>query len=383
MNLFDVYPLFDIEIVRGDGAWLFDANGQRYLDFYGGHAVISVGHAHPRFLQALNEQAGQLMFYSNSIRNPLQTQLAALLGELSGYPDYNLFLCNSGAEANENAMKIASFHNRRKTFVAVHGAFHGRTSAALSVTDSTSIKAPMHDDANVSFVPLNDVPAMVDAIDEDTCAFIVEGIQGIRGVVEPDGAFLRAARKRCDEVGAMLILDEVQSGCGRTGTFFAHQSSGVRADVITVAKGIGNGYPVAAVLIAPHVEAKHGMLGTTFGGNHLACAAALATLSIIRDEDVMHRCERMGRLLRERIETMPGVVEVRGRGLMLGISFTVPAKRIRTALLNRHRIFTGSSDDPHTLRLLPPMIITEEHGDHFLDALQSVLVHETIEEPIP
>lgn len=382
MNLFDVYNLFDIEIARAQGAWLYDDSGNRYLDFYGGHAVISIGHSHPVFVQRITEQLGRIGFYSNSVLNSLQNKLAQALGALSGYDDYNLFLCNSGAEANENALKLASFHTGRKKIIAFDGAFHGRTSAAVAVTDNPVIRARINLGHEVVFASIDDYSASEQLIDNEACAVIIEGIQGVRGVFEPEDKFLRILRQLCDEHGCVLILDEVQSGYGRTGHFFAHQHAGIRPDIITVAKGMGNGFPVAGVLISPTIQARRGMLGTTFGGNHLACAASLAVLDVMRDEALMERSAGTGAYLCEQLAAIEGVREVRGRGLMLGVSLEVHADEVRKQLLFGHHIFTGSADDKFTIRLLPPMIITDEHVDIFLQALRSSLSEIIVEEHV-
>ncbi|MCZ7557875.1 MAG: aminotransferase class III-fold pyridoxal phosphate-dependent enzyme [Bacteroidia bacterium] len=374
MELFDVYQQYDIAPVRGSGMHVWDEFGRAYLDFYGGHAVISIGHGHPHYLEALREQLDRLVFYSNAVRNPLQERLARLLGEQSGYADYRLFLCNSGAEANENALKIASFHGGRSGVIAFTGAFHGRTSAAVQITDNPGIRAPLNHDMDVRFIHMNSAEALEQALRErPAAAVIVEGIQGVEGVVEAGDEFLRDARALCDCFAAMLILDEVQSGYGRTGDFFAHQRSGIRPDLITIAKGMGNGFPVAGVLIHPDIAAKRNMLGTTFGGSHLACAAAIAVLEVLRDENLAERAAAMGEILRSAVGSLPGVREVRGRGLMLGIALDRPAAPLRKALLQTHSIFTGSATRTDTIRLLPPLVLTEEHAMEFAGAFGSVL----------
>jgi acetylornithine/N-succinyldiaminopimelate aminotransferase len=382
MNLFDVYPLFDITPVKGEGIYLFDEQGNRYMDLYGGHAVISIGHSHPHYVQALNAQLQKIGFYSNSVKIPTQIELAEKLGTASGYPDYSLFLCNSGAEANENALKLASFKNGRKRIIAFQKSFHGRTSLAVAATDDKSIRAEVNNDHHLVFLPLNDEQALRDAFSDEVCAVIVEGIQGVGGINVPEKPFLQLLRELCTMHGASLILDEVQSGYGRSGNFFAHQHSGIRPDLITVAKGMGNGFPIGAVLISPHFEAKHGLLGTTFGGNYLACAAAIAVLDVINAEKLVENAHTTGNYFVERLKKMEGIKEVRGMGLMIGIELPGPSAPVRNDLLKTHRIFTGSSSDKNTLRILPPLTITKAEVDIFLDAfsisLKSTITHEAV-----
>lgn len=375
MQLFNVYPLYDIEPVRAREVFLWDKNGVQYLDFYGGHAVISIGHGHPHFLHRITAQLEQLVFYSNSVQIPLQKELAAKLGELSGYNDYQLFLCNSGAEANENALKLASFHNGRKLVFAFTGAFHGRTSAAIAFTDNPKIRAPLNENHEVIFLPLNDETALQHAFHRnDICAAIIEGIQGIAGIHVPTPNFLQKLQTLCAQSGALLILDEVQSGYGRSGKFFAHQFAEIRPDLITVAKGMGNGFPVAGVLINPKFKASPSLLGTTFGGNHLACAAAVAVLEVIAQEKLLENSEKLGAyLLRELRQITKGVKAVRGRGLMIGVELDSASDAIRKKLLFEHKIFTGSSHDPNTIRLLPPLILKQEHADQFLESFTAVM----------
>ena len=375
MDLFQVYDLYPIEPVSAQGCRLIDRNGREYLDFYGGHAVISIGHGHPRFVEALTRQIQRLVFYSNSVQNSLQADLAGKLGRLSGYDDYHLFLCNSGAEANENALKLASFHTGRRGVVAFRGAFHGRTSAAVAVTDNPSIRAPVNEGHQVVFLPFGDAAAVEDALSKQAvCAVIIEGIQGVAGVYEPPGGFLSQLRRLCDDTGTVLILDEVQSGYGRTGEFFAHRSSGIRPDLITIAKGMGNGFPVAGVLIHPRFQARPGLLGTTFGGNHLACAAALSVLQVLESENLMDNALQMGRmLLRELPRLSPAIRDVRGRGLMIGVELDRPCKEIRRNLLLKHGIFTGGSSNKQTLRLLPPLCVGRQETERLLEAMQTVL----------
>lgn len=373
MKLFDVYPLYDITPVRGRGSWLWDDKGKKYLDLYGGHAVISIGHSHPHYVNRLQRQLKELAFYSNAVKMPLQEKLAELLGEMSGYPDYSLFLSNSGAEANENALKLASFHNGRRKIVAIKGAFHGRTSLAVAVTDNPSIQAPVNHGAPVEFVPMNDEIALKAAMNTEVCALIIEGIQGVAGIYEPNEAFLQLARTLCDELGAVLILDEVQSGYGRSGKFFAHQHGGIQADIVTIAKGMGNGFPIGGTLIAPKFQPKHGMLGTTFGGNYLACAAAISVLEVIRDEQLIANATAMGEYVIQKLKGLQGVKEVRGRGLMIGIELNTPCAPIRLALLKEHGIFTGNASQPNTLRLLPGLNVGKQELDLFIEALQTEL----------
>ncbi|MDR0710746.1 MAG: aminotransferase class III-fold pyridoxal phosphate-dependent enzyme [Prevotellaceae bacterium] len=371
MLLFDVYPLWNIEPVRGEGCYLYDKNGVRYLDFYGGHAVISVGHAHPRYVQRITDQLSRLAFYSNAVQNPLQRQLAERLGEASGYPHFSLFLCNSGAEANENAIKLASFDTGKKKALAFGKAFHGRTSGAVAATDNPKIVAPFNATPNVEFVPLSDIEAVEKKLKTgDFCAVIVEGIQGVGGIIMPGDAFLQQLRDCCNEHGVRLILDEIQSGYGRSGKFFAHQWSGIEPDIITTAKGMANGFPIGGVLISPKFKAVHGMLGTTFGGNHLACAAALAVLEIFEEERILSNVMAMGTLLMNELRTLPaGVKELRGRGLMIGMEMEKPMSELRNKLLFEHKIFTGAAGT-HVIRLLPPLCIGKQQVDELMKALR-------------
>ena len=373
MELFDVYPLFNVSIVKGQGCQVWDNRGQAYLDLYGGHAVISIGHAHPHYVQAIARQAGQLGFYSNSVVNPLQAELAERLGRACGYDDYRLFLINSGAEANENALKLASFHNGRRKVVAFGKAFHGRTSAAVRVTDNPKIVAPVNEGLEVCFLPLNDLEAVRQTLAKgDVCAVIIEGIQGVGGVRLPDDGFLRGLRQACSDTGTVLILDEIQSGYGRSGRFFAHQYSGIRPDLITVAKGIGNGFPMSGLLISPAFEAVYGQLGTTFGGNHLACAAALAVLDVIEQEHLIENAATMGRMLMDACREISRIKEVRGRGLMIGLEFDEPVKEIRQRLLYQEHVFTGVSGT-QVLRLLPPLCLSQAQAESFIVKLKKTL----------
>lgn len=367
MNLFDVYSLYDIEPVKGKGSHVFTADGTDYLDLYGGHAVISIGHAHPVYVKAVSEQVANLGFYSNSVQNSLQERLAEKLGRLSGYEDYSLFLCNSGAEANENAFKLASFTTGRAKILAFGKAFHGRTSGAVSATDNPSIRAPFNETANVDFVPLNDSEAAVKALStKEYAGVIIEGIQGVSGIHEPTPEFLQLLEEECKKTGTLLILDEIQSGYGRSGKFFAHQYAGIRPDIITCAKGIANGFPCAAVLISPDIPAKKGMLGTTFGGNHLACAAAIAVLDVIENENLVENAREVGEYLISELRKIPEVKDVRGKGLMIGLEvdgFT--GSDLRKKLLFDHHIFTGGAGQ-YTVRLLPALSLSKEEADRFL-----------------
>jgi acetylornithine/N-succinyldiaminopimelate aminotransferase len=373
MTLFDVYPLFDIEPVKASGVYLWDKNGKKYLDFYGGHAVISIGHCHPHYIATLSSQLANISFYSNSVKIPQQEKLAEKLGQLSGYGDYQLFLCNSGAEANENAIKLASFHNKRKKVIAFSNSFHGRTSLAVAATNDKSIVAPVNDDHDIIFLPFNNENAFLETISEEICAVIIEGIQGVGGIQVPSQTFLRLLRGECKRTGALLILDEIQSGYGRTGKFFAHQHFNIQPDIITVAKGMGNGFPVAGVLIHPAIKPKYGMLGTTFGGNHLACAASIAVLDVLEKEELMQNAILLGEKLFNGLHRFQQVKSVRGKGLMIGVDVEGIPAEIRRQLLNEHHIFTGYSSSSKTIRLLPPLNITEYEVDIFLHSFQSVL----------
>lgn len=374
MKPFDVYPLFDIEITKGSGCYTYDNVGNEYLDMYGGHAVISIGHSHPYYLQKMSHQMEQLLFYSNSVRNSLQEELAEKLGQASGYEDYSLFLVNSGAEANENALKLASFHTGRKKVVAFGKAFHGRTSAAVRVTDNPKIQAPLNDSPEVEFLPLNEVNTVKNALkNRDVCAVIIEGIQGVGGIQTPDSDFLQALRQECTATGTVLILDEIQSGYGRSGKFFAHQYAGIRPDIITIAKGMGNGFPIGGVLISPMFNAVHGMLGTTFGGNHLACAAAIAVLDVMKNENLVANAANTGAYLIEKMKSFPKIKEIRGKGLMIGIEMEMPAKELRNKLLFEEKVFTGASGT-HVIRLLPPLTLTNGDADVFLTRFYHALI---------
>ncbi len=375
MKLFDVYPLLDVNIVKGQGCHVWDDKGQEYLDLYGGHAVISIGHCHPHYVEAITRQSNLLGFYSNSVINTLQQELAVRLGKASGYEDYQLFLINSGAEANENALKLASFHNGRTRVLSFQKAFHGRTSLAVEATDNPKIIAPINANRHVTYLPLNDLSAFQAELSKgDVCAVIVECIQGVGGIRMVTPEFMQGLRKACDETGTVLICDEIQCGYGRSGKFFAHQHFGIRPDMITVAKGIANGLPMGGVLISPEFVPVYGQLGTTFGGNHLACAAALAVLDVVEGEHLVENAAKVGRFLMEGIRNLhlPHVKDVRGLGLMIGIELDVPYKEIRNRLVSEEHCFTGCSGT-NVLRLLPPLCLTEAEAADFLERLQRVM----------
>lgn len=373
MKLFEVYPLFDINIVKGRGCKVWDSKGEEYLDLYGGHAVISVGHCHPYYIEALYEQSKKLGFYSNSVINELQSVLAEKLGKVSGYPDYNLFLINSGAEANENAIKLASFHTGRRKVISFCKSFHGRTSAAVEATDNEKIKAPVNITGNYIFLELNDLDSVREELEKgNVAAVIIEGIQGVGGIRVPDDSFMVELRNLTKQYGTVLILDEVQSGYGRTGRFFAHQWTGIRPDMITVAKGMGNGFPIGGVLISPEFKAVYGQLGTTFGGNHLACAAACAVLDIIEKENLIENALETGQYLIENLKDMSQISEVRGRGLMIGFETGEETVELRKNLIYKKRIFTGASGK-NVVRLLPPLVLKKEECDIFLESLKDLI----------
>ncbi len=377
MQLYPVYPLFDINIVKGEGCHVWDSEGQEYLDLYGGHAVISIGHCHPHYVEKLTQQLNTLGFYSNSVINRLQEQLAERLGKACGYDNYQLFLVNSGAEANENALKLASFHTGRKRILAASKAFHGRTSLAVEATDNPKIVAPVNANGHVQFLPLNDLEAFQSELAKgDVAAVIVECIQGVGGIRLATSEFMKGLRKACSENGTVLICDEIQCGYGRSGKFFAHQHTGVRPDIITCAKGIGNGFPMGAVLISPQFKAVFGQLGTTFGGNHLACTAALAVLDVIEEEHLVENAASVGSYLLAQLKTLaaenPSIVDVRGEGLMIGIEFSDSIKTLRTRLVKEQHVFTGAAST-NILRLLPPLSLTKAEADDFLSRLKQVL----------
>ncbi|HAK12152.1 MAG TPA: aspartate aminotransferase family protein [Chitinophagaceae bacterium] len=371
MKLFDVYPINDITITKAQGSYVWDNDGVQYLDMYGGHAVISIGHTHPHWVKRIEDQLAQIAFYSNSIRIPIQQQLADKLGQLSGKTDYQLFLCNSGAEANENALKLASFHTGRKKIIAFSKAFHGRTSLAVAVTDNKNYVAPVNETDNVIFLPFNDQAALkacFEANGKEIAAVIIEGIQGVGGINVADDDFLRLIRSLCDQYGAVYIADSVQCGYGRSGLFFAHDYAGVNADIYTMAKGMGNGFPVAGILIAPHIQPKHFMLGTTFGGNHLACAAALAVLEVMEQENLIDMAKQRGMYLMNKLKAIDGLQNVRGRGLMIGFDVPEQLKDLKKQLLFSHKVFTGEAK-PNVIRLLPSLALSRKQADEFLEAL--------------
>lgn len=371
MKLFDVYSLWPIEPVKALGCKVWDKGGTEYLDLYGGHAVISIGHSHPHYVKMIQEQVANIGFYSNSVENSLQTELAEKLGELSGYTDYSLFLANSGAEANENALKLASFHTGKSRVIAFNEAFHGRTSGAVAITDNVAIQAPFNQGHKVTFVPLNDIDAVKSEMSKgDVAAVIIEGIQGVAGIYSPTDEFLQQLSVVCEENDVVLVLDEIQSGYGRTGKFFAHQYSGIKPDIISMAKGMGNGFPVGGILISPKFEAKSGMLGTTFGGNHLACAAAIAVLDVMKNETLVENAKAIGDYLIQQLGSIKGVKEVRGSGLMLGIDLEPEFASVRNKLLFENHIFTGGAKN-NVMRLLPPLSITKEEVDIFLSELKA------------
>ncbi|MBP1542042.1 MAG: aspartate aminotransferase family protein [Prevotella sp.] len=375
MKLFDVYPLFDVNIVRGEGCKVWDDKGQEYLDLYGGHAVISIGHSHPHYIKKVTEQLNRIGFYSNSVINKLQVELAERLGRISGYDDYQLFLINSGAEANENALKLASFTNGRTRVLSAEKAFHGRTSLAVEVTNNPKIIAPINDNGHVTYLPLNDLAAWEQELQKgDVCAVILECIQGVGGIQMATKAFAQGLAAACKKYGTVLICDEIQCGYGRSGRFFAHQWLDIRPDIITVAKGIANGFPMGGVLIGPDFKPVYGQLGTTFGGNHLACAAALAVLDVFEDEQLVENAHEVGTYLIQQLKAVdsPHIKDVRGRGLMIGIDLDIPHKEVRVPLIHQEHCFTGCAGT-NILRLLPPLCLTKEEADNFVERLKRVL----------
>ena len=375
MKLFDVYPRFDVTPTSGKGVYVYDEKNQEYLDLYGGHGVISIGHSHPTYVQKVSAQLNQIGFYSNSVKMPIQDEYAAELSKISGYPNYNLFLCNSGAEANENAIKLASFHTGKKKVIAFKGSFHGRTAATLNVTDHEKLSAPINQhNFEVDFIALNDEEHLINALKgNDVCAVIIEGIQGVGGLDYATDSYLTFLANACTEYSALLILDEIQSGYGRTGNFFAHQSTNIKADIISMAKGMGNGFPIGGILIHPKIKASSGLLGTTFGGNHLACAAGLAVLKVLNDERLMENVMNVNSDLIAALKAIPAIKNIKGKGLMLGIEFDFPVRDMRLKLLNDFHIFTGASSNPNLLRILPPLCITHKEISPFIQALKIVL----------
>ncbi|AVR46962.1 aspartate aminotransferase family protein [Christiangramia fulva] len=374
MDLFDVYPLYDITPVKGEGCHVFDENGKKYLDLYGGHAVISIGHSHPDYVKAVSEQVSTLGFYSNSIKNPLQQDLADKLEELSGVKDYSLFLCNSGAEANENALKVASFHTGKSRVIYFEKAFHGRTSGVVAVTDNEGIKAPFNQGHRVTRLPFDDTEALKSELKKnDVAAVIFEVIQGVGGLDEASSEFYKNAEELCHAHGSLLIADEVQAGYGRTGDFFAFQKHGIRPDIISMAKGMGNGFPIGGILIDHKIPAKHGMLGTTFGGNHLACAAGIAVLDVIKKEKLMENAAELSGYIQQKAKEIPQIKKIKGRGLMIGLEFDFEVAALRKDLLFNYQIFTGAASNKKLLRILPPLNIQKKHFDEFFEALKSAL----------
>lgn len=374
MKLFDVYPLFDITPVKAKDVFVFDEHNTKYLDLYGGHAVISIGHSHPDYVKNISEQLNKLGFYSNSIVNPLQIELASKLGKLSGCDTYGLFLCNSGAEANENALKLASFHTGKKKVIAFHNGFHGRTSAAVAATDNTKIIAPLNAQQEVEFFDFGDLASVEKALKKnDVCAVIIETIQGIGGLDEVTTEFLQGIEKLCNQNNTLFIADEIQCGFGRTGDFFAFQKHKVTPDIISMAKGMGNGFPIGGILVHPKIKSSFGLLGTTFGGNHLACAASIAVLDVLENENLMQHSKEVSEYFIEKAKDLPEVRRIKGRGLMLGLEFDFPIANLRKALIEKHHIFTGSSKNPNVLRILPPLTIQKEHFDEFFGSLKTEL----------
>jgi len=384
MKLFDVYPVNDIIITKAKGSYVWDENGEQYLDLYGGHAVISIGHTHPHYVQRITEQLNKVGFYSNSVKIPLQQELAEKLGRVSGKEDYQLFLCNSGAEANENALKLASFFNGRKKIIAFSKSFHGRTSLAVAVTDNPNIVAPVNQTDNVVFLPFNDENALENYFSEhgkEVSSVIIEGIQGVGGIHIATESFLQKIRKLCDEYGTVFIADSIQCGYGRSGKFFSHDYASVNADIYSMAKGMGNGFPVAGIIIAPLIQPKHYMLGTTFGGNHLACAAALAVLEVIEKDNLIQNAESLGNYLIKKLMEIPELQNVRGRGLMIGFDLPPALKDLRKNLLWKHKIFTGEAK-PNVIRLLPSLALRQKDADEFLESIQEE-IHSIVSSPNP
>ncbi len=374
MKLFDVYPLFDVTPVQAKDVFIFDEQGVQYLDLYGGHAVISIGHAHPKYVEGITQQLNKLGFYSNAVKNPLQNELAKQLATDSGCHNYALFLCSSGAEANENALKLASFHTNKASVIAFQNSFHGRTSAAVASTDNAKIISPLNAQQKVDFHPLGDLEAVEKTLQKgETCAIIIECIQGVGGLDQSTTEFYKGLEELCKQYGSLLIADEVQSGFGRSGDFFAFQKHGITPHIISMAKGMGNGFPVGGILIHSDIKASYGLLGTTFGGNHLACAASLSVLEVLKNQDLMQNAQQMELYFRQLAEDIPQILQFKGRGLMLGLEFEFPVSKLRKTLLFKHKIFTGSSKNPNLIRILPPLTIQKEHIDAFFSALKQEL----------
>lgn len=374
MKLFDVYPLFDITPVRAEDVFVYDEHGTAYLDLYGGHAVISIGHAHPTYVKNLSKQLNQIGFYSNAVKNPLQTKLAKELAEFSNCNHYELFMCSSGAEANENALKLASFHTNKTSIIAFENSFHGRTSAAVASTHNSKIIAPLNAQQKVDFLPLGDLGALEKILQKGTtCSVIIECIQGVGGLDQSTTQFYQGLEKLCRQYGAVLIADEVQSGFGRTGDFFAFQKHGISPHIISMAKGMGNGFPVGGILIDPEIKSSYGLLGTTFGGNHLACAASLSVLEVLKNQQLMQNALKMELYFRQKAKEITQITQLKGRGLMLGLEFPFPVQELRKTLLFKHKIFTGSSKNPNLIRILPPLVIKEAHINTFFNALKQEL----------
>lgn len=383
MKLFDVYPLLNVTPEKAKGCYVWDKNGTKYLDLYGGHGVISIGHSHPTYIDRVTEQLNKIGYYSNSVQNELQEELAKKVGEISGYSDYNLFLCNSGAEANENALKLASFHTGKKEVIAFHNAFHGRTSGSVAITDNKKIQAPFNQSHEVIFLELEDFNGLQNEITNgDVAAVIIEGIQGIGGLDQASEEFIKFVEEICNANEVVLILDEIQSGYGRTGNFFAHQEFGIKPHLITVAKGMGNGFPIGGVLINPMFEPGHGLLGTTFGGNHLACAAANAVIDVIANEELIRNATAMGEYIKAKFADLPGLSRIKGKGLMLGFEFNFEIKALRSMLLTEHHVLTGTAKSPNMLRILPPMSITKSDVNKFYELLETTLKKITKDEAV-
>ena len=375
MSLFNVYPLYDVTPVKAQDVFVYGDDGKKYLDLYGGHAVISIGHSHPEYVNSIKNQIEKIGFYSNSVQNPLQEELSNRINTVSGCNDYQLFLCNSGAEANENAIKLASFHNNKSRILAFHNSFHGRTSAAVAATDNKKIVAPVNAQQHVDFVSLGDLDKVEDILKENqTCAVIIECIQGVGGLEQSTSDFYKGLSNLCKKYDTLLIADEVQSGFGRTGDFFAFQAHNIQPDIISIAKGMGNGFPVGGILIHPRIEASYGLLGTTFGGNHLACTATLAVLKVLEEQQLMTNALELSNYIRDQIKDIPEVKTLKGRGLMLGLEFDFPISELRKNLIYKHQIFAGSSKNPNLLRILPPLTIQKDHVDSLINALQAELI---------